>query len=61
MHAEKARLFDDDAMADRISRCDAPHEYKMMGGRVAGFVGETWDVQNPANWQGQNRLGKVLI
>lgn len=114
MHAEKARLFGDDAMADRIMRSDSPHEHKMMGGRVAGFVGETWDArkvaivttgnfakfsqnaglrrrlldtgdsilaeanpkdfiwgigmaesdpaaQDPANWQGQNLLGKVLM
>lgn len=114
MHAEKARLFGDDAMADRIMRSDSPHEHKMMGSRVAGFVGETWDAQkvaivttgnlakfgqnaglrrrlldtgdsilaeanpkdfiwgigmadndpaaqDPANWQGQNLLGKVLM
>jgi ribA/ribD-fused uncharacterized protein len=114
MHAEKARLFGDEAMAARIMRSDSPHEHKMMGARVTGFDGETWDVrkfavvtagnlakfeqnaglrrrlldtgdtilaeanpkdfiwgiglaiddpaaQDPANWQGQNLLGKVLM
>ena len=114
MHAEKARLFGDRAMAERIMRSDSPHEHKMMGARVVGFDGETWDTrkvtivttgniakfsqnaglrrrlldtgeailaeanpkdfiwgiglaiddpaaQDPANWQGQNLLGKVLM
>lgn len=114
MHAEKARLFGDDAMAARIMRSDSPHEHKMMGARVNGFDSETWDArkaaivtagnlakfeqnaglrrrlldtgdailaeanpkdfiwgiglaiedpaaQDPANWQGQNLLGKVLM
>lgn len=114
MHAEKARLFGDTAMADRIMRSDSPHEHKMMGARVAGFVGETWDARkiaivtagnlakfgqnaglrrrlmdtgdsilaeanpkdfiwgigmseddpaalDPANWQGQNLLGQILM
>lgn len=114
MHAEKARLFGDDAMAERIMRSSSPHEQKLMGGRVTGFDSETWDArkvdivttgnlakfgqnaglrrrlletgdailaeanpkdfiwgigmaendpaaQDPANWQGQNLLGKVLM
>lgn len=114
MHAEKARLFGDDAMAERIMRSESPHEHKMMGARVTGFDGETWDARKvaivttgnfakfnqnsglrrrlletgdailaeanpkdfiwgiglaiddpaalePANWQGQNLLGKVLM
>ena len=42
MHAGKARLFGDIAMAERIMRSDSPHEHKLMGGRVSGFVDETW-------------------
>ena len=114
MHAGKARLFGDTAMAERIMRSDSPHEHKMMGGRVSGFDSEIWDAhkvgivttgnlakfgqnaglrrrlldtgdailaeanpkdfiwgiglsvddpaaQDPANWQGQNLLGKVLM
>lgn len=51
MHAAKARLFGDTAMADRIMRSDSPHEHKLMGGRVAGFVQDIWD---------QNRFAIVL-
>jgi ribA/ribD-fused uncharacterized protein len=43
MHAEKARLFGDIAMADRIMASDSPHEHKMMGAAVKGFDQETWD------------------
>ncbi len=43
MHAGKARLFGDTAMAERIMRSDSPHEHKLMGGRVSGFVQEIWD------------------
>lgn len=43
MHAEKARLFDDTAMAERIMRSDSPHEHKLMGGRVSGFEQDKWD------------------
>lgn len=42
MHAAKARLFGDTAMAERIMRSDSPHEHKMMGGRVSGFVEDIW-------------------
>ena len=114
MHAGKARLFGDTAMADRIMRSDSPHEHKLMGGRVSGFVQEIWDANrfalvlagnrakfgqnaglrrrlldtgdailaeanpkdyiwgiglaeddpaalDPANWQGLNLLGRVLM
>ncbi len=45
MHAEKARLFNDHAMAARIMASDSPHEHKMMGARVSGFDQETWDAR----------------
>lgn len=45
MHAEKARLFGDCAMAERIMRSDSPHEHKMMGARVSGFEQQTWDAR----------------
>lgn len=48
MHAEKARLFVDEAMAERIMRSDSPHEHKMMGARVTGFDSETWDARKVA-------------
>lgn len=43
MHEQKARLFRDVAMAERIIKSDSPHEHKLMGGRVAGFDQQTWD------------------
>lgn len=43
MHAEKALLFGDKAMAERIMRSDSPHEHKLMGGRVSGFEQALWD------------------
>lgn len=114
MHAEKARLFGDVAMAERIMKSDSPHEHKLMGGRVSGFEQERWDAHkitivtagnrakfgqnaglrrrlldtgdailaeanpkdyiwgigmaaddpealDPANWQGENLLGEILM
>ena len=114
MHAGKARMFGDTAMAERIMRSDSPHEHKLMGGRVSGFVQDIWDehrfalvltgnrakfgqnaglrrrlldtgeailaeanpkdhiwgiglaeddpaAQSPADWQGLNLLGQVLM
>ncbi|HEY7799263.1 MAG TPA: NADAR family protein [Hyphomonadaceae bacterium] len=114
MHAEKARLFGDVAMAERIMRSDSPHEHKLMGGRVEGFDQDDWDTHkvaivtagnhakfsqnaglrrrlldtgdailaeanakdfiwgiglaeddpaalDPANWEGQNLLGEILM
>jgi ribA/ribD-fused uncharacterized protein len=43
MHEQKARLFADVAMAERILKSDSPHEHKLMGGRVSGFDQQTWD------------------
>lgn len=43
MHEQKARLFADAAMAERILKSDSPHEHKLMGGRVSGFDQERWD------------------
>ncbi|HOY79011.1 MAG TPA: NADAR family protein [Hyphomonadaceae bacterium] len=43
MHEQKARLFGDVTMAERILKSDSPHEHKLMGGRVAGFDQQTWD------------------
>ncbi len=43
MHEQKARLFGDVAMADRILKSASPHEHKLMGGRVAGFDQTVWD------------------
>lgn len=43
MHEQKARLFGDKAMADRILKSDSPHEHKLMGGRVANFEQAVWD------------------
>lgn len=48
MHAEKARLFGDIAMADRIMASDSPHEHKMMGARAAGFEQDLWDAHKVA-------------
>jgi ribA/ribD-fused uncharacterized protein len=48
MHEQKARLFGDDAMADRILKSDSPHEHKLMGGRVSGFEQDTWDAEKVA-------------
>lgn len=48
MHAEKARLFGDIAMADRIMASDSPHEHKMMGARAAGFEQDRWDAHKVA-------------
>jgi ribA/ribD-fused uncharacterized protein len=114
MHAEKARLFGDVAMAERIMTSNSPHEHKLMGGRVAGFEQDDWDTHkvaivtagnrakfgqnaglrrrlldtgeailaeanakdfiwgiglaeddpaalDPANWEGQNLLGEILM
>jgi ribA/ribD-fused uncharacterized protein len=114
MHAEKARLFGDVAMAERIMASHSPHEHKLMGGRVAGFDQDEWDSHkiaivtdgnrakfgqnaglrrrlietgdailaeanpkdfiwgiglaeddpaalDPANWEGQNLLGEILM
>ncbi len=43
MHEQKARLFADVAMAERILKSDSPHEHKLMGGRVARFEQAVWD------------------
>jgi ribA/ribD-fused uncharacterized protein len=43
MHEQKARLFGDAAMADRILKSDSPHEHKLMGARVANFEQTVWD------------------
>ncbi len=43
MHEQKARLFGDVAMAERILKSDSPHEHKLMGGRVSGFDQQVWD------------------
>ena len=43
MHAEKARLFGDVAMAERIMTSDSPHEHTLMGGHVSGFDQDEWD------------------
>jgi ribA/ribD-fused uncharacterized protein len=114
MHAEKARLFGDVAMAERIMKSVSPHEHKLMGGSVSGFEQEDWDAHkvaivtagnhakfsqnaglrrrlldtgdailaeanpkdfiwgtglaaddpaalDPANWEGQNLLGEILM
>lgn len=114
MHEQKARLFGDVAMAERILKSDSPHEHKLMGGRVSGFVQDVWDAHriaivtsgtrakfgqnaglrrrlldtgdailaeanpkdyiwgigmaeddpaalDPANWQGENLLGQILM
>jgi ribA/ribD-fused uncharacterized protein len=114
MHAEKARLFGDIAMAERIMKSDSPHEHKMMGAAVSGFEQDEWDTHkvaivadgnrakfgqnaglrrrlldtgnailaeanpkdfiwgiglseddpaalDPANWQGENLLGEILM
>lgn len=114
MHEQKARLFGDVAMAQRILKSDSPHEHKLMGGRVAGFDQAKWDAHkvnivttgtrakfgqnaglrrrlldtrdailaeanpkdyiwgiglseddpaahDPANWQGENLLGQILM
>lgn len=48
MHEQKARLFGDIAMADRILKSDSPHEHKLMGGRVSGFEQDRWDAEKVA-------------
>lgn len=42
MH-QKALLFGDTAMAERIMATDNPREQKMMGQRVAGFDHAVWE------------------
>jgi ribA/ribD-fused uncharacterized protein len=48
MHAEKARLFGDIAMVERIMKSDSPHEHKMMGAAVSGFEQDEWDTHKVA-------------
>ena len=48
MHEQKARLFGDIAMAERILKSASPHEHKLMGGRVSGFQQEKWDAEKVA-------------
>jgi len=48
MHEQKARLFGDIAMAERILKSESPHEHKLMGGRVSGFRQEKWDAEKVA-------------
>ncbi len=48
MHERKARLFGDDAMAERILKSDSPHEHKLMGARVSGFDQAVWDAHKVA-------------
>ena len=48
MHEQKARLFGDVAMAERILKSDSPHEHKLMGGRVSGFDQQRWDANKIA-------------
>ena len=55
MHAGKARLFGDTAMAERIMKSDSPHEHKLMGGRVSGFEQDRWDAHKVAIVTAGNR------
>jgi ribA/ribD-fused uncharacterized protein len=55
MHAEKARLFGDVAMAERIMKSESPHEHKLMGGRVTGFEQVKWDANKVAIVTAGNR------
>ena len=48
MHEQKAHLFGDVAMAERILRSDSPHEHKLMGGRVSDFDQAKWDAHKVA-------------
>ena len=43
MMAEKARLFKDEAIRDRILNTDDPREHKRLGREVSGFSVEVWE------------------
>ena len=43
MMAEKARLFQDKEMCEKIIRCDAPGEAKKFGRQVRSFDAEIWN------------------
>jgi ribA/ribD-fused uncharacterized protein len=43
MMAEKARLFNDDALLARILAAPSPAEAKKLGREIQGFVPETWE------------------
>ncbi|MGB1039647.1 MAG: NADAR family protein [Flavobacteriales bacterium] len=42
MMAEKARVFEDDEMREKIIACESPHEAKKMGRKVINFDYEIW-------------------
>jgi hypothetical protein len=42
MMAEKARLFGDPAMADRVVAAEGPQEAKALGREVSGFDADVW-------------------
>lgn len=42
MMAEKARLFDDEEMLEKILKSDNPKEIKELGRKVRGFDGDKW-------------------
>ena len=45
MMAEKARLFKDEEMLEKIINCESPAEAKKLGRAVRGFVPKVWDEQ----------------
>lgn len=54
MMAEKARLFGDDAVLDRIVAAQSPAEAKKLGRAIRGFVPAQWDEQKYAIVQAGN-------
>ncbi|WP_052721209.1 NADAR family protein [Actinoplanes rectilineatus] len=65
----KAQLFGDAAMAEQILAAPHPHAAKKLGGRVSGFVQETWDEHrvpivvagNTAKFRQHPALGAYLL
>ncbi len=55
MMAEKARLFDDEAVLSRILAANSPAEAKKLGREIQGFVPEVWEdhkfeIVKTGNW-----------
>lgn len=69
MMAEKARLFGDERVRERILRTDDPAQAKALGREVAGFDRLRWDVQrerivtagNAAKFAQNPALGAFLL
>jgi len=69
MMAEKARLFNNETIREKILQCNTPAEAKKMGRLINGFIPETWDEHkstivvkgNLAKFSQHKELGEFLI